>query len=203
MTMSLRPTLVLPMTALLAAWLCAAGAQTTEPATAALSSSESTTSTEASPSSETTETTETAVTEAATSVTLPSGVVYQVLQPGTGEALTTGATALIHYKLTSDSGEVWDNSRIRPVPRPFSFESGGGRVVRGMDEGTLGMRIGEKRKLFIPPSAGYGDRKVGGIPPNSNLHFEVELVNIKRAGTSTEPDAETSSEAQTTTSGTE
>jgi FKBP-type peptidyl-prolyl cis-trans isomerase len=63
---------------------------------------------------------------------------------------------------------------------PFSFPLGRGRVIRGWDEGVLGMREGGKRLLFIPPEFGYGERGAGDdIPPNATLTFQVELINVR------------------------
>lgn len=118
------------------------------------------------------------------SVHLPSGVYYEVLTPPTGDGpeVTTDAMALIHYRLTGDQGQEWDNSRTRPIPRPFKFNVGQGFVVRGMDEGVLGMKVGERRMVHVPPALGYGEAGTpgpDGIPPNAWLHFDVQLVGMK------------------------
>lgn len=84
----------------------------------------------------------------------------------------------VHYtgSLKSD-GTVFDSSLSRG--EPITFPLGTGRVIKGWDQGILGMCIGEKRKLTIPPELGYGSRGAGGvIPPNADLVFTVELVDI-------------------------
>jgi FKBP-type peptidyl-prolyl cis-trans isomerase len=85
----------------------------------------------------------------------------------------------VHYtgKLAED-GTVFDSSINRG--QPIAFELGVGRVIQGWDQGVLGMCIGEKRKLSIPSELGYGSRGAGGaIPPNADLIFDVELVEIE------------------------
>ncbi|XP_053680081.1 peptidyl-prolyl cis-trans isomerase FKBP2 [Anopheles nili] len=85
----------------------------------------------------------------------------------------------MHYTGTLEDGTEFDSS----IPRgnPLTFTLGMGQVIKGWDQGLLGMCEGEKRKLVIPPELGYGERGAGEkIPPNSVLIFEVELVKIDR-----------------------
>ncbi|KAK0611085.1 hypothetical protein B0T14DRAFT_441253 [Immersiella caudata] len=84
----------------------------------------------------------------------------------------------VHYRGTLQSnGQKFDASYDRG--QPFSFNLGGGQVIKGWDEGLLGMCIGEKRTLTIGPSYGYGERAVGPIPAGSTLVFETELIGIQ------------------------
>ncbi|ROL60863.1 FKBP-type peptidyl-prolyl cis-trans isomerase [Bacteroidetes/Chlorobi group bacterium ChocPot_Mid] len=110
-------------------------------------------------------------------VTTPSGLKYIDLVEGTGATPTNGQTVVVHYVGTLDNGEEFDSSRRRN--QPFSFILGVGKVIKGWDEGLLGMKVGGKRKLIIPPDLGYGSRPAGKIPANSTLIFEVELLDIK------------------------
>uniref|UniRef100_A0A182T5V2 peptidylprolyl isomerase n=1 Tax=Anopheles maculatus TaxID=74869 RepID=A0A182T5V2_9DIPT len=85
----------------------------------------------------------------------------------------------MHYTGTLEDGTEFDSS----IPRgnPLTFTLGMGQVIKGWDQGLLGMCEGEKRKLVIPPELGYGERGAGDkIPPNSVLIFEVELIKIER-----------------------
>ena len=83
----------------------------------------------------------------------------------------------MHYKGTLLDGTQFDSSLDRN--EPFQFQIGIGQVIRGWDEGVMGMCVGEKRKLVVPPELGYGDQGAGDvIPGGATLLFEVELLNI-------------------------
>jgi len=102
-----------------------------------------------------------------------------VLKQGTGAQIKAGQTAEVHYVGTlKATGAKFDSSYDRK--ETFSFTLGAGEVIQGWDKGVEGMKVGEKRKLTIPASMGYGATGAGSvIPPNATLVFEVELVAIK------------------------
>ncbi|KAH8888811.1 hypothetical protein GQ53DRAFT_826020 [Thozetella sp. PMI_491] len=114
-------------------------------------------------------------------MTIPqlTGLQIEVLGEGVGSRETKrGDTVDVHYRGTLTNGTKFDASYDRGAP--LSFTAGEGQVIKGWDEGLLGMKIGEKRKLTIAPDLAYGARGVGGvIPPNATLVFETELVGIK------------------------
>jgi len=86
----------------------------------------------------------------------------------------------MHYTGTLDDGTKFDSSHDRN--QPFQFQLGAGQVIKGWDQGLTDMCIGEKRKLVIPASLGYGDRGAGNvIPPGATLHFDVELLSMNEA----------------------
>ncbi|MGE8794713.1 FKBP-type peptidyl-prolyl cis-trans isomerase [Leptospira terpstrae] len=95
---------------------------------------------------------------------------------GKGEEAFSGSYVTVHYVGKLPNGTKFDSSRDRN--RPFEFNLGAGEVVKGWDKGIKGMRVGGKRKLIIPPELGYGSKKVGNIPADSTLIFEVELLKI-------------------------
>ncbi len=99
------------------------------------------------------------------------------LAVGEGVEATPGSHVQVHYTGWLTSGQKFDSSLDRG--RPFEFELGAGRVIKGWDQGVAGMRVGGKRKLTIPPDLGYGARGAGNvIPPNATLVFEVELLGV-------------------------
>jgi FKBP-type peptidyl-prolyl cis-trans isomerase len=111
-------------------------------------------------------------------ITTKSGLKYEDVVVGTGAVAKAGDTVEVHYVGTLKDGKKFDSSRDRG--KPFSFPLGAGRVIKGWDEGVAGMKEGGKRKLIIPPELGYGEKGAGGvIPPNAELHFEVELLKVK------------------------
>ena len=87
-------------------------------------------------------------------VTTASGLQYVELVPGTGGEAQVGQTAVVHYTGWLKDGTKFDSSKDRN--QPFRFPLGGGRVIKGWDEGVVGMKIGGTRKLIIPPHLGYG-----------------------------------------------
>jgi FKBP-type peptidyl-prolyl cis-trans isomerase FkpA len=105
---------------------------------------------------------------------------------GTGREVQIGRAALVQYtgwlydeKAPENKGKQFDTSADRGLP--FGFVVGVGKVIKGWDQGVLGMKVGGKRTLIIPPQLAYGERDVGNglIPPNSTLLFDIELVDIK------------------------
>lgn len=104
---------------------------------------------------------------------------------GTSTEAVAGKIAVVHYTgwlydpaSPDKKGAKFDSSLDRGAP--FSFPLGAGRVIRGWDEGVVGMRVGGRRTLVIPPDMAYGSRGAGGvIPPNATLLFEVELLELK------------------------
>ena len=96
---------------------------------------------------------------------------------GTGAEAVTGKSVTVHYTGWLTDGTKFDSSKDRG--QPFSFQLGGGQVIKGWDQGVAGMKVGGVRKLTIPASLGYGARGAGGvIPPNATLVFEVELLGV-------------------------
>ncbi len=110
--------------------------------------------------------------------TTDSGLKYEDLSEGDGPLCTgRGQTAIVHYTGWLEDGTKFDSSLDRSDP--FSFPIDCSYVIPGWDEGVVGMKVGGKRKLIVPPELGYGERGAGGvIPPNATLIFEIELLEL-------------------------
>jgi peptidylprolyl isomerase len=111
-------------------------------------------------------------------ITTKSGLKYIDVKVGNGKEAKAGDMVSVHYTGRLKDGKKFDSSVDRNMP--FDFPLGAGKVIKGWDEGVAGMKEGGKRKLIIPPDLGYGARGAGNvIPPNAELHFEVELLKVK------------------------
>jgi FKBP-type peptidyl-prolyl cis-trans isomerase len=98
---------------------------------------------------------------------------------GKGAEAGNGDRLVVNYEGMLEDGTKFDSSYERG--QPFEFVLGAGQVIPGWDLGLLGMRVGGKRNLTIPPELGYGSKANGPIPPNSTLKFTVELLEIKNS----------------------
>ena len=134
---------------------------------------------------------------AAASMGAPSALKLIDRKIGNGALAESGAPINVHYTgylwsatAPDNKGTKFDSSVDRKVP--FGFILGAGRVIKGWDEGVVGMKVGGQRTLIIPPDKGYGERGAGGaIPPNATLVFDVELISVvgKTTNASGEPSA--------------
>jgi peptidylprolyl isomerase len=97
-------------------------------------------------------------------------------QVGTGAAAKDGDQLTVNYTGKLEDGTVFDSSVGK---QPFELTLGAGQVIPGWDQGLVGMKVGGKRTLIIPPSLGYGAQGTGPIPPNATLTFDIELISIK------------------------
>lgn len=99
------------------------------------------------------------------------------IKKGTGEEVKEGNTVVVHYKGYFPDGKQFDSSIDRD--QPFEVQIGAGYVIRGWDEGILGMKVGGKRKLTVPYQYGYGKYGMGDIPGFATLMFDIDLLEIK------------------------
>lgn len=98
---------------------------------------------------------------------------------GTGQEVKAGDVVTVNYIGVLSTGTKFDSSYDRN--QPFTTQIGTGQVIKGWDEGIVGMRVGGKRTLIIPPDLGYGVQGAGeSIPPNSVLIFQVELLEVRQ-----------------------
>ncbi len=106
----------------------------------------------------------------------------QDVSVGNGAEVVAGKEVSVHYTLTlngwqEQGGSVVDTSRSRG--RPFKYRAGGGQVIKGWDQGVMGMRVGGHRKIIVPSHLGYGAAGAGSaIPGNSTLYFAIELLSV-------------------------
>lgn len=101
-----------------------------------------------------------------------------ILKEGKGEEATNGSRVTVNYTGWLTNGTKFDSSLDRN--RPLEFTLGSHEVIEGWEKGVLGMKVGEIRRLEIPPEMAYGEQDLGIIPPNSTLIFEVELLKVSK-----------------------
>jgi FKBP-type peptidyl-prolyl cis-trans isomerase len=114
---------------------------------------------------------------------LPSGLQYTILEEGSGASPTRTDRVVVNYRGTFVDGTQFASSYDTGQPATLEV----GQVIPGFQEGLQLMKLGSKWKLFIPPDIAYGERGRQGVPPNSTLIYEIELLEIE--GQATEPDA--------------
>lgn len=108
---------------------------------------------------------------------MESDLIIEDIVLGEGKAAVKGALITTHYSGCLEDGTQFDSSYDKG--RPFQCVIGSGRVIKGWDQGLIGMKVGGKRKLSVPAHLAYGERQVGPIiKPNSNLVFDIELLEV-------------------------
>ena len=102
---------------------------------------------------------------------------------GSGATATAGKTVTVHYTgwLCSPNAQLQHGAQFDSSVggQPFTFQLGSGQVIKGWDQGVEGMKVGGKRTIIVPADLGYGAQGAGPIPPNANLIFDVELLDVK------------------------
>ena len=110
--------------------------------------------------------------------TMSNGLVIEDVKIGDSQEVEKFNIVTVNYTGLLEDGTKFDSS-LNPGRSPFRFTVGAGQVIKGWDEGLMGMKVGGKRKLTIPPELGYGSRDNGPIPANSTLIFEIDLLGIE------------------------
>ena len=106
-----------------------------------------------------------------------SGLYYRDLEVGTGALVKGREDVKVHYTGWLTNGTKFEsNAESDP---PLTLPLGRGRAIRGFDEGLVGMRVGGRRQLVIPPELGYGSNRSGQIPADAVLVFELKVVSVK------------------------
>ena len=106
-----------------------------------------------------------------------SGLVYTIVEQGSGPTARIGQHVLIHETTTFTDGRLLYSTRT--AGQPLRFLLGGKQVIEGVDEGVTGMRVGERRKLIVPPALSKRSMYPDGLSPKDSLHYDVELVGIE------------------------
>lgn len=106
----------------------------------------------------------------------PGQLMVEDLTVGTGPTALIGDTVSIHYIGRFTNGQIFDNSYDRGAP--ITFILGAGAVIAGVDQGVVGMKVGGKRRLTVPPDLAYGAQGSGSIPANATLVFEIDLITV-------------------------
>ena len=111
-------------------------------------------------------------------VIMENGLIIKDKLVGEGSVASKYSIVTVHYIGRLENGKTFDSSK-QIGKEPIRFTLGAGQVIKGWDQGIIGMKVGGQRKLIIPPNLGYGDQYMGVIPPNSTLIFNVELIEVE------------------------
>jgi FKBP-type peptidyl-prolyl cis-trans isomerase len=114
--------------------------------------------------------------QAGKTITTKSGLQYEVVAEGHGQPAKTGASVRVHETTTLKDGTLIYSTRRNG--KPLKFLLGGNQVIAGVDEGVRGMRVGERRKLVVPPSLSKRSSYPANTPPEATLYYDIELVEI-------------------------
>ena len=110
-----------------------------------------------------------------------NGTTMRTITPGSGKEITKGSTATVHATgVVKESGQKFWSTKD-PGQEPFTYQAGVGGVIKGWDQGCLGMKVGEARELIIPAHEGYGASgfPAWGIPPGGTLNFTLECLKVE------------------------
>ena len=111
-------------------------------------------------------------------VIMENGLIIKDKLVGEGSVASKYSIVTVHYIGRLENGKIFDSSK-QIGKEPIRFTLGAGQVIKGWDQGIIGMKVGGQRKLIIPPNLGYGDQYMGVIPPHSTLIFNVELIEVE------------------------
>lgn len=107
-----------------------------------------------------------------------NGLIITITKQGDGKEAVNGKNVTVNYTGKFEDGKIFDSS-LNAGRTPFTFTLGAGQVIKGWEEGVLGMKVGEKRTLTIPYQLGYGENGYGPIPAKATLIFDVELLDVE------------------------